>query len=82
MRKLLRQSLVALRVIFLIRVYPRIQFKKNTSLVKYIDYEKDVIKGENKFLPFVHKRKRFQHEKELRLFIRKQNERKIHTRSG
>ncbi len=34
--------------------------------VKYIDYEKDLIQSSNIFEPFVHKRKSFEHERELR----------------
>lgn len=34
--------------------------------VKYIDYEKDVIPENNTFYPFVHKRKSFEHEREVR----------------
>lgn len=37
--------------------------------VNYIDYEKDDVKFENSFLPFVHKRKSFSHENELRAII-------------
>ena len=37
--------------------------------VKYIDYENDPIPESNLFYPFVHKRKSFQHEQELRAVI-------------
>jgi hypothetical protein len=37
--------------------------------MKYIDYEKDKIPLSNIFYPVVHKRKSFQHEKELRAAI-------------
>ena len=36
------------------------------GLVKYIDYEKDLIESGNILGPFVHKRKSFEHERELR----------------
>ena len=36
------------------------------GLVKYIDYEKDYIEAGNILGPFVHKRKSFEHERELR----------------
>ncbi|MBP6301949.1 MAG: hypothetical protein KBB37_06680 [Bacteroidia bacterium] len=36
------------------------------GIVKYIDYEKDYIDAGNLFGPFVHKRKSFEHERELR----------------
>lgn len=39
------------------------------GLVNYIDYEKDIIKGGNLFSPLMHKRKSFEHEKELRFII-------------
>ena len=38
--------------------------------VQYIDYEKDKIPDDTSFSPFVHKRKSFEHEKELRAIIR------------
>ena len=37
--------------------------------VKYIDYEKDWIPENNYFYPFIHKRKSFEHERELRALI-------------
>lgn len=46
---------------------PRTQFFVGT--VSYIDYENDDLKFENTFLPFVHKRKSFSHENELRIII-------------
>jgi len=39
--------------------------------VKYIDYEKDWMPEGNSFYPFVHKRKSFEHEQELRAIIQK-----------
>lgn len=36
------------------------------GVVKYIDYEKDWMPEGNTFWPFVHKRKSFEHERELR----------------
>ncbi|CAM1345512.1 hypothetical protein [Tenacibaculum amylolyticum] len=41
------------------------------GVVKYIDYENDKINGGNILGPFVHKRKSFQHERELRGLIMK-----------
>jgi hypothetical protein len=40
-------------------------------VVRYIDYEKDYIDARNLFAPFVHKRKSFEHERELRGLILK-----------
>ncbi len=37
--------------------------------VRYIDYEHQVIEGDNALTPFIHKRKAFEHEKELRAVI-------------
>jgi hypothetical protein len=37
------------------------------GLVKYADYERDMIPGGNMFNAFVYKRKSFEHEKEVRL---------------
>jgi len=37
--------------------------------VKYIDYEKDWMPEGNSFYPFLHKRKNFEHEQELRVVI-------------
>ena len=37
------------------------------GLVRYIDYEQDHIELNNIFWPFVHKRKSFEHEKEVRI---------------
>ena len=48
------------------------QYKKDdvyVGKVKYIDYEKDTIPKSNVFYPFVHKRKSFEHEQELRALI-------------
>jgi len=39
--------------------------------VKYIDYEKDWLPEGNSLYPFVHKRKSFEHERELRAVIQK-----------
>jgi len=36
------------------------------GMVRYIDYEKDFIPGGNFWFPFVHKRKSFEHEREVR----------------
>lgn len=42
--------------------------------VKYIDYRSDVIEFGNSFLPILHKRKSFEHEKEIRAVILPINE--------
>lgn len=39
------------------------------GLVKYIDYDKDVFPLDNTFYPFTHKRKSFEHEREVRFLI-------------
>ena len=39
--------------------------------VKYIDYETDYIRSHNSFSAFLHKRKSFEHEKEIRAIINK-----------
>lgn len=39
------------------------------GLVKYIDYDKDVFPLNNTFYPFTHKRKSFEHEREVRFLI-------------
>ncbi len=39
------------------------------GLVKYIDYENDWLREGNTFYPFMHKRKSFEHEKEVRAVI-------------
>jgi len=39
------------------------------GLVKYIDYEKEWLPEGNSFYPFTHKRKSFEHEKEVRAVI-------------
>ncbi|MCB0510893.1 MAG: hypothetical protein KDC82_09015 [Bacteroidetes bacterium] len=43
------------------------------GVVNYIDYEKDIIPWGNSFIPFVHKRKSFEHEHELRAVIWSKN---------
>ncbi len=47
------------------------------GMVNYIDYDKDIIDWGNGFLPFVHKRKSFEHEKELRALIWKTESKNI-----
>jgi hypothetical protein len=37
--------------------------------VKYIDYDKEVIPRDNLFFPYIHKRRSFEHERELRAII-------------
>jgi len=44
--------------------------------VKYIDYEKDWLPEGNTFYPFVHKRKSFEHEQELRAVIQEHSYKK------
>jgi hypothetical protein len=39
------------------------------GLVRYVDYAVDVIPTDNTYWPFVHKRKSFEHERELRIVI-------------
>src|SRR5207248_1539762 len=39
------------------------------GLVRYVDYERDVIPEGTMFTPFIHKRKSFQHENEVRALI-------------
>lgn len=39
------------------------------GIVRYIDYEKDWLPEGNGFWPYVHKRRSFEHEKELRVLI-------------
>lgn len=41
------------------------------GLVKYIDYEKEFFAADNMLNPFAHKRKSFEHEKEVRALIAK-----------
>lgn len=41
------------------------------GVVKYIDYEKEIIPFGNAYYPYVYKRKSFEHEKELRAVISK-----------
>lgn len=41
------------------------------GLVKYIDYEKEFFAADNMLNPFVHKRKSFEHEKEVRALVMK-----------
>lgn len=39
------------------------------SKVKYIDYRKEIIKDDHTLIPFLYKRKSFEHEKEIRAII-------------
>ena len=39
------------------------------GVVKYIDYENDFIPEDNSFWPYIHKRKSFEHERELRAVV-------------
>jgi hypothetical protein len=53
------------------------------GIVKYIDYETDFFPWNNVMYPFVHKRKSFEHEKELRAVIwEKQNPGSVSLDSG
>ncbi|MFP8952417.1 hypothetical protein ACLI4Z_05495 [Natrialbaceae archaeon A-arb3/5] len=45
------------------------EYKTFISAVDYIDYEKEIMPEYNALLPFVYKRKEFEHEKELRTII-------------
>ena len=40
-----------------------------TTMVKYIDYDRELIPANNGFFPFVHKRRSFAHENELRVIV-------------
>ncbi|TDP60333.1 DUF2971 domain-containing protein [Flavobacterium dankookense] len=51
------------------KVLKNSEFEFFIGTVNYIDYEKDNIKFENDFSPFVHKRKSFSHENELRAIL-------------
>lgn len=48
----------------------KLQLPIYLGVVKYIDYEKDLIDWGNRMTPFVHKRKSFIHEQEIRAIIR------------
>jgi hypothetical protein len=52
----LKQSLIDEEAIFL-------------GIVKYIDYETDSIEPDNLLAPFLHKRKSYEHEREVRAFV-------------
>jgi len=41
------------------------------GLVRYIDYDKEWLPEGNTFYPFLHKRKSFEHEKEIRIVMQK-----------
>lgn len=41
------------------------------GIVKYIDYDRDYLDPSNFYNPFIHKRKSFQHEKEVRALVRR-----------
>jgi hypothetical protein len=51
------------------KLYSNVGSKAYIGLVDYIDYEKQWMPENNSFWPFVHKRKSFEHEKELRILI-------------
>lgn len=45
------------------------KYSEYIGVVKYLDYNKEVMKPEGSLAPFVHKRKSFEHEHELRVII-------------
>lgn len=45
------------------------EFEVNVGMVKYIDYSRELISLGNGLAPFMHKRKSFEHERELRALI-------------
>jgi hypothetical protein len=49
--------------------FEKAQFPVFVGMVNYIDYEKDSFPLGNTFQPFLHKRKSFEHEKEVRAII-------------
>lgn len=51
------------------RLYSCVKDNAYIGVVKYIDYEKEWLPEGNSFWPFVHKRKSFEHEMELRAVI-------------
>lgn len=53
----------------LIKSFSRTSISVNIGVVNYIDYETDFIPYGNAFAPYIHKRKNFEHEKELRCII-------------
>jgi hypothetical protein len=44
--------------------------KARVGVVHYIDYDRDWLPERNVYSPFVHKRKSFEHEREIRAIIR------------
>lgn len=44
-------------------------FEVNVGMINYLDYRRDAIPRDNLISPFMHKRKSFEHEKELRALI-------------
>lgn len=51
------------------KILTKSRFQFFIGTVNYIDYENDKLEFDNSFLPFVHKRKSFSHENELRAII-------------
>jgi hypothetical protein len=45
------------------------QHQESIGIIKYINYEKEVIEGINRFYPLMYKRLSFEHEKELRAWV-------------
>lgn len=43
----------------------------NISIMNYIDYSSDMMSLQNLFTPYLHKRKSYEHEKELRAIVLK-----------
>jgi len=46
---------------------PETQYEQHIGAVKYIDYKKEYIPFDDKFFPFLFKRKSFQYEREVRI---------------
>lgn len=57
----------------LVKCFDKSSIKVHIGIVTYVDYEKDIFNFGNVFSPFLHKRKSFEHEKELRCVIWKWN---------
>lgn len=49
-------------------------FDVGMSCIKYINYQEEIIRENNIQDPYIHKRKSFEHEKELRLILQNENE--------
>ena len=53
----------------LCRTLEQSKFKTRISLVRYVDYDQEIVPFDNTLTPFVHKRTSFAHEHELRGLI-------------